>query len=812
MTISPEPPSRVRQRARWDELDRRLDQALDLAPDERPAFLRDACSGDPLLQLEVERLLAGCDEAGGFLESPALALAAPLLERQRPPTMAGARIGPYRVVRELARGGMGVVLLAERADGQFDQQAALKLIRRGFGSPELERRFRAERQLLARLSHPNIARLLDGGITDEGQPWCAMEYVGGPPLTAYCDERRLDVAARLKLFAEACEAVRYAHQNLVVHRDLKPSNVLVDASGHVRLLDFGIAKLLHDESNEAQTETSLHPMTPEYAAPEQVRREPITTATDVYSLGALLYELLAGRRVHIFERRTAAEIERVVCEMEPPAPRVSPDLDTIVLKALQKAPERRYPSVEALLDDLRRHEAGLPVRARPDSFRYRAAKFLRRHRVAAIAAAIVVLALVAGIAGTAWQARAARLEASRAQAVTDFVIRLFEISYPEQSRGREVTARELLDEGARRVEAELAGQPAVQATLLHVLGAVYRGLGELPKADTLLRRATEVSRAAFGAGHFEVANRAQGWGNVLFQRGQYREAAPVFTAALPINEETKRRHHPASAGLLFNLSHVKRRLGEYAVAESLLHRSLAINRRYYGDHHPAVAFDLNALGALLRGAGKLSAAESVLVAAQASQLRLFDRDHNDVLLSTHNLAAVRGELGRTAEAEALFRDVLERRRKKFPGGHPHLAATLHDLAGLLEGTGRASEAETLYVEAAALRRRMLGEEHDDVLRTRSRLAALRGRAGRAPDAASEVRAFATAVGARFGRDHPITAEFLQLLGDLLRSTGRCDEAQPVLQTALAIRRQRLDPASALVAETERAIAACSGPV
>jgi serine/threonine-protein kinase len=368
-------------------VERILDLALELAPEERAALLDGACAGDPELRAEVEAILAGAD-APVFFESPAIAFADPLLESE-PEALDGAVVGPYRLIRELGHGGMGIVYLAERADGQFEQRVALKLIRRGMDSDEILRRFIAERQVLARLSHAHIARLLDGGVTAEGQPWFAMEYVAGLPLDRSCEERGLDITERLALFGKVCEAVQYAHRNLVVHRDLKPSNILVTAAGDIKLLDFGIAKALStDPADETVTRAEQRLMTPEYAAPEQLRGELVTTATDVYALGAILYLLLTGRSAHQLAGRTPTERERVICEVEPELPslavrgtprdrlrrRLAGDLDTIVLKALRKEPSRRYASVDAMIEDLDRHRTGLPVRARPDSVTYRARK------------------------------------------------------------------------------------------------------------------------------------------------------------------------------------------------------------------------------------------------------------------------------------------------------------------------------------------------------------------------------------------------------------------------------------------------------
>ncbi|MGH7528613.1 MAG: serine/threonine-protein kinase, partial [Gemmatimonadales bacterium] len=517
---------------RWQRLALIFDDVLELAPEARAAYLDHACAGDAALRAEIDALLAADAGSGDFPEAaeayfPSLMGAA--ADAAQPPAgglAAGTVIGPYRVVRELAQGGMGAVYLAERADGQFEQRVALKLIRAGLDSVEVQRRFLAERQILARLNHPNIAKLLDGGIAAEGRPWFAMELVDGSPLLAWCDERKLGLTERLRIFEAVCDAVRYAHQNLVVHRDLKPSNILVTTDGRVKLLDFGIAKVLEGGAEGQRgsgadvaplTRTELRILTPEYAAPEQVRGEPVTTATDVYALGAVLYELLAGQRVHRFDRHTPAEIERVVCETDPEPPsaaamqdvaasaarRTEPrrlrrllrgDLDTIVLKALQKDPARRYPSAEALLDDLRRFESGLPIKARPESRTYRLGKFVRRHGVGVAAGTALFLALLAGLGGTLWQARAAAREASRAVAVKDFLVGLFQESDPAQARGRNITADELLARGIQRLDTALTRDPALQSELLGELGKIHRELGLFERADSLLERSVRLAR------------------------------------------------------------------------------------------------------------------------------------------------------------------------------------------------------------------------------------------------------------------------------------------------------------------------------
>ncbi|HWC00427.1 MAG TPA: serine/threonine-protein kinase [Bryobacteraceae bacterium] len=416
---------------RWKRLEEIFQTAMDLAPADRRGFLDSACAGDTALREEVEALLAQEEEAGAFMEAPAIAGADSFLTFSTVPreetahdALIGTRVGRYRIEREIGRGGMGTVYLAVRDDGTFDQRVALKIVKRGMGTAELLDRFRRERQILAMVNHAHIARLLDGGSTTDGQPYFVMELVEGQSITEYCAARHATLPQRLELFLGVCAAVAHAHQNLIIHRDLKPANIMVTADGEVKLLDFGIAKILQPEFQDpAQTRAAGEPLlTPEYATPEQVRSEPVTTATDVYALGLILYELLTGQKAQRLPSASMIEIERVVCQTEPRKPsevaaapeavahasrKLRGDLDNIVLKAIQKEPARRYSTVNQLAEDIERYLSGRPVIARPDSFFYRAGKFIRRNKLGVAAAAVVVLSLAGGIAAAAWQARIA---------------------------------------------------------------------------------------------------------------------------------------------------------------------------------------------------------------------------------------------------------------------------------------------------------------------------------------------------------------------------------------------------------------------
>ena len=482
--------------ARFERIEALFHEALPLAPDARAALLERACPDDSSLRAEVERLLAAHDRAGGFIQVPAATL--PGWPPGEEP-MDGRPIGRYRVVRELGRGGMGAVYLAERADGQYEQRVALKLIKRGMDTDQVLSRFRVERQILASLDHPNIARLLDGGSTEQGVPFFAMEYIEGEPIDAYSDRKELSVEDRLRLFLQVCGAVSYAHQHLVIHRDIKPLNILVTPDGIPKLLDFGIAKVLHDGADETSTVTGMRLLTPEYASPEQVDGLHATTVSDVYSLGVVLYELLTGRSPYRPRSRTPLDVVEAVRTTDPERPsaagateklrrRLRGDLDTILLTALRKEPARRYQSVEQLAADLRRHLDGLPVRARSDTFGYRAGKFVRRNRVAVAAGTLVVLAMIAGTVATAYQARQARAAQARAERRFADVRKLANallFDYHDAIRDLRGArpVRERLVRDALGYFDGLAQEAHDDPSLQRELAAVYLRVGELQQTD-----------------------------------------------------------------------------------------------------------------------------------------------------------------------------------------------------------------------------------------------------------------------------------------------------------------------------------------
>ena len=504
---------------RWQKIENLVLSALELAPNERVAFLSKECAGDSALRGEVESLLSLQVEAENFIKAPAVAFASGLLQEEKGNGINGKRIGPYRVLRELGHGGMGAVYLAQRDDDQYQKLVAIKLLQRSFDTEEMRGHFRHERQILASLDHTNIARLLDGGTTQDGSPYIVMEYVEGVSLNRYCDENKLSTSERLKLFRAVCDAVSYAHRNLVIHRDIKPGNILVTKDGLPKLLDFGIAKLIDPEHLSEQTVTAIRAMTPDYASPEQVRGQPMTTASDVYSLGVVLYELLCGHRPYQIKSRAPEEIVHAICETEPdkpstaikrietlPAGRITitpesvsltregsferlrrklrGDLDNIVMKALKKEPWRRYTSVEQFSEDIRRHVEGLPVLARPDTFGYRSMKFIKRHSVGIAATILIFLSLSIGIIATITQARRAERQRERAEKRFNDVRKLantflFEINPAIEKLPGSTPARQLVVKHALEYLDSLAQESSNDQSLQKELANAYEKVGDV---------------------------------------------------------------------------------------------------------------------------------------------------------------------------------------------------------------------------------------------------------------------------------------------------------------------------------------------
>ena len=662
----------------------------------------------------------------------------------------------------------------------------------------LVRRFREERQILASLEHPGIAKLLDGGVTADGLPWFAMEYVEGRPVDRYAADTGLSIEARIGLFLSVCDAVQYAHRNLVIHRDLKPSNILVTAQGEVKLLDFGIAKILGNEG-AGISQSGLRAMTPEYASPEQLRGSAIAVASDVYSLGVLLYELLTGQRPYRVTSREPQELANaILTEVPLPASERAPprdrrrlrgDLDTILATALRKEPDRRYRTVEALAADLRRHLDGRPVTARRDTRAYRAGKFVRRHRLGVLTGAAVAVALLCALGAALWQAGVASKEAAKEREVRRFLVDVFRVSSPDQSRGSDISARELLDQGARRADSALAGQPEVLSELLSVLGQIHLELGLFPRADTLFRRSVELAQRDGGEEDLVVADRLAGLATALIEEARIDAADSLLQRVLAVRRRERGDQDSSVAATLGLLASVQWRHGNYERAESLHRAALAIDRHLLGNEHPVVAEDLNDLAVVLTDAGKLPAADSAGRESVAIRRKRLPPEDPALLTSLHNLANLRLKQGELPEAEQLYRQVIETRRRLYPHGHPLMATDLVDLGDLLVQAGRREEAGPLFEEALAMRRTLLGPDHPETINAVNSLGVLRYFNGDLEGAEVNIRQVLANWRRTLGEDHPSTMMATNNLGAILRDQRRFQESESLMRSLLATRRR-----------------------
>jgi serine/threonine protein kinase/tetratricopeptide (TPR) repeat protein len=788
--------------------------------------------------------------------------------------MEGDRIGPYRVLRILGAGGMGEVFLAERADAEFEQQVAIKIVHGGVFARGVQSRLRIERQILAQLDHPNIAHLLDGGTLADGTVYIVMEYVDGVPIDAFCNSNRLDLVARLKLFQTVCAAVHYAHQNLIVHRDLKPSNILVTRDGVPKLLDFGIAKLLDQrqagQHTLAVTHADIRVMTPDHASPEQVRGQLISTASDVYVLGVLLYKLLTGTGPFIIPSIRLIDIERAICEKDPPLPSqavgtddsaetraaaearstsasrlrrmLRGDLDNIVLMAMRKEPERRYASAQQMASDIQRYLEGKPVIAHRDTMSYRAAKFVKRHWLP-VAGGVSAACLILAFATTAYlqslriaaerdrvaqQRVLAERERVRAEEVSSFLVNLFKLSDPEENRGNQVTARELLDSGAKRLRVGLKDQPETKAALLTTVGAVYDSLGQyqealpllheslqlqsgsdgrsrvntllelaeadigagnLAGAEAPLQEALHLSQNKFGAASLESGHTLWALGVLRHQQGRFPEAKDLFIRSLAVLETSLAPQTDVSR-VLDDLAKVYAREHQWILAKQTNERALEIDRRALGDDHPVIAKHLNSLAIDAENMGDFKLAETLYRDSIRRNERAYGERHPETVAAVDNYGLLLQREGRLSEAEPLLRNALEVTLSLYGPDHYTAGYARVSLAILLHDQGRLTEAETEFRQALAVYDKSLPADHQyraSALMHLARLLVERGKPEEALALSDQSIKIWTATsppdGAPAAQAHAIHAYALAHAGRPREAAEELDAALPVLLKA-----------------------------
>jgi eukaryotic-like serine/threonine-protein kinase len=826
------------------EIARIVARAGGLGPRERFAYIKSACANDAdafdrvLLAHNITRANSpGEPNRGteGETESE---------ESYWATDRSGQALGSWRLKRRLGGGGMSDVYLAERI-GEYSHQVAVKLVRPGLVSRADHNRLRAERQILARLNHRNIARLLDGGTTEDGIPYLVMEYVDGERIDLYCDRHRLSLKERLSLFRGVCAAVHAAHQNLVIHRDLKPSNILVTRDRTLKLLDFGIAKLIEVRETAhtvALTQADVRLFTPGHASPEQVKGELITTATDVYLLGVLLYELLTGRKPFEMRDVRLSEMERIICNYSPPLPsavlnprgappiegpriesaadarnttaqrlrrELSGDLDNIVMKALRKEPERRYTSADEMAADLRRFEVGQPVIARRDTWRYRTTKFVSRHLMV-VAASSAVVVLLAALATTmtfqahrlSQQRAIAERERLRSDETAKFLAGLFEVADPNEARGEAITAREILQRGALRIQQELKDAPETQANLMETIGRVYLSLGLTPEARPQLEQALVMRESLFPGDHSSKASNLSALGKLELAAGRLDVALGHYRNALAMNERLHGRHSLAVASSLEELGQLRKVQGDFKGAETQLQESLTLFTALEGAKSTRVSSVMNELAQLMERRGDMAGAEDFYRRALAIDRAALGVDHPQVAHNLHNLAVVLQTRGQLGEARPLFEESTALLRKVMGEKHPDTLDALANYGRYLLAAGDLPAAEQVFRQALKLNMEVRGAGHPYMGYDHVNLANLLQLKGEFAESEKEYREGLKIYAATLPPDHQYVASAQTGLARTLVELGRLGEASTAATRALTIWRGSLPQHHPQVAYTQ----------
>jgi serine/threonine protein kinase/Tfp pilus assembly protein PilF len=751
-------------------------------------------------------------------------------------------IGPYKVLQVLGEGGMGVVYEAEQTE-PVTRRVALKIIKLGMDTKEVVARFEAERQALAVMDHPGIATVLDAGATESGRPYFVMELEKGVPLTEYCDLHKLPTSERLALFIKLCHAIQHAHQKGVIHRDLKPSNILIvvqDSAPQPKVIDFGVAKAIGHRLTD-KTLVTQHGQaigTPVYMSPEQLEMSglDVDTRTDIYALGVILYELLVGTLPYDFDQLgTVAAIPYLLREQETPTPssrlksfgdeqgiiaknrhtvpsvlkhELEGDLDWIVLKAMEKDRTRRYETANGLALDIQRHLNREPVLARPPSTAYRMSRFVARNRPAVAAAAAIAIAVIAGsVVSTVGMVRATRAEAATAREaealrqVSEFLVGLFEVNDPGEARGNAVTARELLDSAAQRIDLELAEQPRVQAQLMLTMGEAYESLGLYNQAAPLLERGLALRETVYGEDHVAVAEGLFELAEVFRRQGKYGEAERLYLRAVTIQESLIGPAAPALAATLNGLGNAYLLQGKFDEAEPLLERGLAIREGAFGADDQRISGSLASLGTLYIRQGRYEEADSMFSKALVIRENALGRDHPDVVRTLRNLGGVRWERGNLEDADRFIRRALDISTRMLGPDHPELGSILNNLGVLAWTRGEYREAASLYDRALTIHENALGPSHYRVAGALNNIAETHWKLGNFAEGEDLFRRALIIKERVFEPQHPSLAITLNGLANLYRDAGRYSEAEPLYRRALSIREAALGEDDRHVVET-----------
>ncbi len=795
---------------RWRAVRTVFNRAAELDGEARACYLTEACQDDPSLREEVEALLQADPHADAAL-SPAVAAAAG--ELAGPEALLPDTLGPYRLLAKVGQGGMGVVYRAIRADGTYENKVAIKVMASRFADAQAIARFRSERQILADLDHPAIARLIDGGTTEDGTPYLVMEYVDGEPIDTYCTKRNLGLEERLALALGVCDAVAHAHARLVVHRDLKPANILITAEGKPKLLDFGIAKILDGSPYSSLTRSGLLPLTPRYASPEQIDGSPITVATDVYSLGIVLYEMLTGVSPYgELPRSTPAHYAEAIRNHEPvrlsaaasakpaadsqgiDAKELAGDLEAIVGMALRKEPERRYASIEQLAADLRRRSNGMPVSAVPDRWGYRTGKWLRRNAVSVSLVLIAFLALAGGfVARTIEARRAARAteranaEAATANRVSSFLEDIYLAATPGDAGDRDITVREVLDASVGRIEGELSEEPLVQARLFKALGSAYKGLGAYEEAEPLLTRALDLVLASPDAAPSNIALTRIAVADLLKDLQRPEDAESHLRAALAIFESTELRGSHDHVYTLHRLGLALNHQLRLDEAEVFLTEAAALAAEIPEPDRNVQLSLTFVLGSLYADQGKPKKAHEVILQGLELAREIYGDEHMATLIGLNNAGQSLVELALPVEAEPYLREAMAVAEALLGPPHPLYGTVQRNLGASLARQGRFEEAEPLLQAALENHVQVYGEDQFLTHLVRTSIALIRLRQGEIDEADTTFSRALEAIEPDFGAEHVVVAELLHFRGEVREAQGRTAEAHELFDRARAIR-------------------------
>ena len=795
---------------RWKQIEALFIEVLERAPVERASYLEEQCGQDLALRAEVVELLEA-NEEGMAMSVEHLLIKDDSSGHVKEAAYAGKMIGPYLLQRRIGTGGMGEVYLARRSDEQYEQDVALKLIHPGHRSKHIFARFRLERQVLARLTHPNITGLLDGGIDEMGRPYFVMQYVDGIPITEYCDKHALTIDERLDLFCTVCDAVQHAHRNLVVHRDLKPSNIMVTEEGVVQLLDFGIAKILNPdwEMSIAITQSEMRFMTPEYAAPEQVKGDAITTATDVYGLGILLYEILTGSRPYQIKNKAPSEIERIICDTPPTRPSMvfevsrtpdqdtivqsrkigmqrlkkmlKGDLDNIVLMALRKEPSRRYSTAAQLAEDIQRFQKRLPVQAQRDSVPYRMHKFIDRHRLAVSSAAMFVALLLAFSIFTVYQSGllkqerdVARTEKARAEQVIGLLVSLFETTNPAIVPGGDtLSVGAFIEQGVEKTLTEVEDDPALATVMKNTIGKMYSAQGKYPQGKAFLAEAFDMQEQLYGKYDSTTTAYMHELATIIKRLGDDSTARIMYDDLLERNIKIFGPEHPRVALSLQNVALTE---ADNETRLSLLEASLAMRKKLLPPDHTDIADGLNQLAIYHFHEGDYERTVAMLEESLSIVEATYSPGHPHILTVLGNLTLCLNKLGKTEEAIEKQREIIAQLHIVKRDSSMQTANTWNNLGVMLTGDGRFVEAEEAFRTALNIQFDRLGAKHPRVINTRRNVGVLLGYLGRYDEGIDMLEESLRLHSERKDLDHLRTWGYMQAQYAILLNDGGYSDA------------------------------------